>query len=1055
MHMRLLAALLALPSLAFADSHDSDTDDKWDVNAIPGEPIEIPIDTTTGTWMSLDVSPDGETIAFDLLGDIYTVSIDGGDATPIHSGLSWSMQPRFSPDGERIAFTSDAAGGDNIWIMNADGSDAEALTSENFRLLNNPYWSPDGDYIVARKHFTTGRSLGTGEIWMYHVGGGSGVQIIERPNETHQKELGEPAWSPDGRYVYFSVDATPGPIFQYAQDSNGQIFVIRRHDLETGETEDFVTGPGGAVRPEPSPDGRYLAFVRRIGPQSALFLKDLTSGEERPVFTGLDEDLQEVWGVHGLYPNYDWLPDASGIVFWAGGGIHRLDIESGEVAQIPFRVKDTRVVYEAPVPPQDVAPDMFNTKMVRGAAVSPDGSALVFESLGKLYVRSLPDGTPKRLTRDSTGIEYDPSWSADGRSIAYVRWTDEGLGHIRTVRSGGGRSKQVTTEPGHYQDPVFTPDGDSIIFEREAGGYLVSDDWSIETGLFEIPVDGGRPRLVTDNGSHPQFAGDPDRLFVTRRGENGRELVSIDRHGGHAVTHARGELVTEYAVSGDGRHLAYRENYQVFVVPLPSGGKPLTLSTSTNTVPMQRASGDGGNYPHWADGRIYWSLGPELMSAGIDALFAEDGGYEAPRAGISMAMAVEADRPEGIVALDGARIITMADQDGGVIERGTILIDGNRITAVGENLNIPSGAEIIDVSGKTIVPGFIDAHAHSARGLGFIPEQNWIYHATLAFGVTTMFDPSHLATEIFAAAEMQRAGEILAPRIFSTGEIVYGAKAPGYFAEIDSLEDARQHVRRLKAQGAISVKNYNQPRREQRQMVTTAAREENMHVVSEGGSLYHMDLSMVADGNSAIEHNLPQSMLYDDVLQFWSQTKVHYTPTLVVTYGGLTAQTYWEQEDDIWKHPILSRFVPPDLLGAQAKRRTKAPIEDYHHITAAQTARQLADLGVGVSIGAHGQREGLASHWEMWGFAQGGMSPVQVLRTSTIDAARKLGMHYDLGSLEEGKLADLVILNSNPLENIYETDDISHVMLNGRLYDALTLDEEVTGDHDTKPFYWQ
>jgi imidazolonepropionase-like amidohydrolase/Tol biopolymer transport system component len=1056
---------IVLLALAVGSVLAADEEESWDVNAIPGDAREIAIDTRSGSWMSLDVSPDGKIIAFDMLGDVYTLPIEGGQAKSVHSGLSWSMQPRFSPDGREIAFISDAGGADNVWVMKIDGSDARQLTKEDFRLLNNPYWSPDGNYIAARKHFTTQRSLGTGEIWIYHRNGGGGVAVVEKPNEAHQKELGEPAFSPDGRYIYYTLDQTPGSSFVYAQDSNGEVFAIRRHDLETGEDIVFVTGAGGAVRPAPSPDSKYLAFVRRIRGESALFLKDLDSGAEFPIYEGLDRDLQEVWAVHGTYPNMDWMPDSKSVVFWSGGGIKRVDIGSKSVTEIPFHVNDTRTVYDAPRPSVDVAPASFDTTMVRNAEVSPDGSRVVFESAGRLYIKSLPEGAAKRLTSDANEhFEYDPSWSRDGRTITFITWDDQELANVHSVRSSGGKSKRLTRKPGHYHGPRFSADGKSIVFDADSGGYLTSPNWSMQTGVLIVAASGGDVREVTSDGSNPHFGGRNDRLYVTRRGEAGRSLVSIDLNGEKEKIHANGKDLSHYEVSSDDQHFAFRQNYHIYALPLPPGGKPLDLSTSVSSVSMTKASGNGGNYPHWVEGgkTLAWSLGSTLFDASVDELFVvvaegeKDGAYKAPVNGASMSMRLQSDVPSSLVALTGARLVTMSTDDGGVIEDGVIVIEGNRIKAVGASgdIEIPAGAEQVDVSGKTIIPGLIDAHAHGPAGVGVIPEQNWAAYATLALGVTTVHDPSNDATEIFAAAEMQRTGQILSPRIFSTGDIVYGARST-YFAEINSLDDAREHVRRLKAQGAMSIKNYNQPRREQRQQVTTAAREEGMLVVSEGGSLFHMDLSMVADGNSTIEHNLPQSMLYDDVLQFWSQTNVAYTPTLVVTYGGLSAETYWYQETEVWKHPILSKFVPPHILQPRSVRRLKAPDSDYYHTASAATAKLLADKGVLVSIGAHGQREGLGSHWEIWSFAQGGMSSIDALKTATTAPAKALGYDKDLGSLEVGKLADLVVIDANVVENIYQTDKVEMVMLNGRLYDAATLNEKVTGNRTTQPFYWQ
>ena len=226
-------------------------------------------------------------------------------------------------------------------------------------------------------------------------------------------------------------------------------------------------------------------------------------------------------------------------------------------------------------------------------------------------------------------------------------------------------------------------------------------------------------------------------------------------------------------------------------------------------------------------------------------------------------------------------------------------------------------------------------------------------------------------------------------------------------------------------------------------------------VVSEGGSLYHMDMSLIQDGNSSVEHNLPVSAIYDDVVQMFGQTNVAYTPTLSVTYGGVRGEGYFYQESNVWEHPILSKHVPPAMIRAQSARRQMAPEEDYADADAGTGAKKLLEAGVPVSIGGHGQREGLASHWEMWSFARGGMSPIQALSTATTEPARHLGFDKDLGSLEVGKLADLVVLSENPLEDIRNTDKVELVMQGGRMYEAATMNEVFTGSKKRLPYFWE
>lgn len=1080
--MRILAAALlagaasiATPLAAAPKAKDAKAEEKWSVEAPKGAVLkQVAISTDEGTWMDVDVAPDGKTIAFTLLGDIYTLPIEGGTPKRITEGLSWDVQPRFSPDGARIAFTSDRGGGDNIWVMNADGSDKRQVTKEDFRLLNQPAWSPDGRFIAAKKHYTTERSAGTGEVWLYHVSGGGGVQVVERANERLQKELGEPVFAPDGSAIYYTRNTTPGNTFEYAQDSQTGIFAIERHDLATGEVTTAVSGYGGAVRPSPSPDGKEIAFVRRDKDQTQLWVKDLASGRERMIYGKLDLDVQETWAVTGVYPNMDWLPDSSAIVFWAGGKLNRVNRDGSAHAVIPFKVNDTRTVADAPHPVIDVAPDTFATTMPRFATLSPDGSRVVFESLGRLYSKSARGkDAPAPLTGDTADVlEAFPAFSRDGNALAYVRWSDAKLGEI-VIADAQGQNRRVLTGPGHFGNIAFSPDGSMIAFEKREGGYLTAPDFSENPGIYVMPVSGGEPKLVTRDGANPQWGAGNDRLFMVARDGGNLALVSTDLNGEAKRTHAKGDLANDLRIAPDGRTIAFRQNYEVFAMPLVPGGKPVDVSESGGSLPVTKVSSGGADYLGWANGgdTLFWSIGPSLETANVPALFANapktDGdktpAFTPPTTGIPLQVTVQKAKPSGVTVITGARVLTMraglAADDAGVIENGLIVIEGDRITGVYDatvvKIKLPGDARMIDASGKTIMPGLVDAHAHGAYGVGdLIPQQNWALIQDLAMGVTTVHNPSSQASTVFAAAERQRAGLTIGPRIFSTGEIIYGAKAADVYARIDSYDDALAHVRRIKAQGGISVKNYNQPRREQRQMVVRAAAAENMLVVAEGGSLFGMDMNIAADGNSTLEHNIPVDVFYEDVLQFFSKSNTNYTPTLVVTYGGLAGDPYWRQATNVWENPLMIH-TPPKMLLAETGRRVKAPEWAFVDDNNAREARKLAQRGVKVSIGAHGQQAGVGAHWELGSFVRGGMSPVEALKAGTIVPAQSLGMAKDIGSIEPGKLADLVILTDDPSKDIANSDNIEQVMIGGRLYDAKTMNEVGTGDAKRRPYFWE
>ncbi len=1073
----LTAALLNLPAWSSQSTDTAPTpdktapekSDKWDVNNPPGEQQSIVIDTDETTWSNVDVSPDGQTVIFDMLGDIYTMPIEGGTATALTSGLSWSMQGRFSPDGKQIAFISDESGADNLWVMNADGSEPRQVSSEKVNLVHNPNWSPDGDYIAVKKGFVSARSIAAGEIWLYHKAGGNGFQIKKRiGGENAQKTIAEPAFTPDGRYLYYSIDSTPGTTWEYNKNPTTEIFSIRRYDRETGKDIKIAGGPGGAIAPTPSSDGKYLAFVRRVDTKTVLFVKDLTTGLEKPLFDGLDRDLQETNGSQGNFTQFDWTPNNRSLVFWAGGKIHKINAQTAKLTTIPFQVKAEKKVTPALRFNVDVAPDTFDVKMIRWAQKSPDGKKVAYQALGKIYIRDIRSGKRKRLTSQNDHFEFYPTFSRDGETIAYVTWDDQKLGSVRVVDADGGRGEVITTEPGHYVEPDFSPDGEQVVFRRFSGGYLTSPEYSMEPGIYIADVDGDRMERIHDSGNDPHFGADKNRVYFTSFGwGKGAKLHSVDLAGKEVRDHFTSNDIVEYRVSPDGRWIAFLEQFDAYVAPFVKTGKSETLGSSASAVKVKKLSKRSGEFLHWSKDskQVSWAHGATLFSRDLKDAYdympgAPEELPEPVAQGVDLSFSVKADKPKGRVALVGAKVITMknADNEQQIIDNGVVLVNGNRIEAVGNNgdFEIPSGTQVVDVSGKTIIPGIVDVHAHGGQARNeIIPQQNWANYSSLGFGVTTIHDPSNDSSEIFSASEMQRAGKVVGPRIYSTGTILYGAKAPGYRAKINSYDDAKFHVQRLKDLGAISVKSYNQPRRDQRQQVIAAGNELGIMVVPEGGAKFYANMTQIIDGHTGIEHALPIAQGYNDVKQLWSQTESGYSPTFSVAYGGLSGETYWYDRTKVWENERLLRWTPSYMVEPRSIRRTTAPDDHYNHFKVASFAKELREKGVRVVIGAHGQREGLAAHWEIWMMHQGGFTPWEALRGATFDGAKYLGMDNDIGSIEAGKLADIVVIDGDPLADIRRSEHVSYTMINGRLFDATTMNEVARKGHKREPFFFE
>ena len=1039
-----LAALLtaASPPLLAQEAADATDTAQAAAKPDPGPLRTIEFEVNEGTWMFLDVSPDGSTIVFDLLGDLYTLPIDGGGASVLLSGRDWDHMPRYSPDGTRIAFISDRDGMMNLWTVAADGSDPKQYSKARTDPHLSPFWTPDGQIMVRKE----------GELWTYYPEGGSGFKV------DIDGSIQGPAISPDGRYIFYSTSA-------FSAAGGPSSSSLHRFDRTTAETIPL----GSGVRPQISPDGRHMVYARRHHHLVALRVRDLVTGTDRQLVPSITPIAGR--GSQDVLPGYAFTPDGSSVVITIDGGIKRVDVQSGEVGDIPFTATVSQQVAEQILTPMRQPDDDLEVKVPRYPSISPDGSRMVFSALGKLYIMDLPGGTPQRLT-DADEREYMPAFSPDGASIAYVTWTDTDFGHVKVIPTSGGATRTLSAHPGRHSSPAWSNDGTKIAFARGGqGGVELLGDQPHDQDYFElfwVPTEGGDPQLITTMVPsrrrgfpmryYPVIAFNPGgtRLFFSEwEGASGpgqpaqSTLQSVRLDGFDKKGHLKFNAFDEVLPSPDGRRVAYVRRAQVWVSDLPQyPTQVVNLNFQSPSIPLKQLTRQGGNYVGWlGNNTVTWLFTNRLYRQDVEADSAEQVA--------EVRLTVPRARPEGRIAFTNARIITMRGDQ--VIEGGTIVVDGNRIVSVGENVPIPLDAAVVDASGKTIMPGLIDSHAHMHyASFELFPQQKWEYIANLAYGVTTTFDPSAHNIDVFSQAEMVEAGEMLGPRIYSTGDVIYGTESvfPVVYENISGIDAARDVVKRFKAYNPAMLKEYMQLRRDERQWVKQAAREEGVRLTSEGGGDMVRDLTLALDGYTAVEHTLPLTPLHDDVIELVARTGLHYTPTLIVAYLGSNVIQYFEEFEDIHDDPKVRRFTPEAVVEGSRYWR-HVPEEELDFIEGAADGKKILDSGGYVTVGAHGNRQGIGMQWELRTFVMGGFTPLEAIRAATYDGALKIGYERDLGSLEPGKLADFLVLNGNPLEDIRNTGEISYVVKNGFVWDGESMTQVWPEMKALQRFHWQ
>ena len=1080
--------ILALPLLAAAAVVSRPPGDSAALVTVRRDSARtIRFQVTEGTWMSLDVSPDGRTIVFDLLGDLYLLPITGGKARPLTSGRAFDAQPRFSPDGRRVAFISDRSGIPNLWVMDRDGRNPRQLSDlRNIAgsPVSSPTWAPDGCTIVVSQRLGATGPRRVGDVggmvherrWLlasYDAETGAMRWITDTSFDRARSTLG-PVVAPDGHTIYASVEP-------YRADWNVvNAWRVERIDRATGAIVPMVAsrlGRGG-FRPEVSRDGRFLAYVSSSGSSYGLRVLDLKTLRERWV---VPEEVEAVDYPYGAFdardqvPGYAFTPNAAALIIAVGGKIRRIDVVTGRSIVVPFSVDVVRELAPATLHQFTLSDSTVRIRSVMQPTLSPDGNWVAFSALNRVWVMKLasdsgPAEPPRRLTADSVG-EFYPSWSPDGEWIAYSTWCDRQGGAVRRIRARRHRtevaaSERLTTDRALYFHTAFSLDGRRIIVVRANPSVQpvltfnavqppesLTVSWlpssgGVATPIAKVVLPWGPSRLPVEQ---LYVTKEPDRIYLG--------LSSFNWHG----TDSRVELLvtdSEIAIpsfgditgvlSPNGQRALITHRWALSEITRPRHSYWTVDTLDVEQAQMRPFGAELGAATRWGRALAPWiswsGNGHRVLFNQGGMLFVGDirpNGWTAFRR-VAIPLRVPVDVPRGTLALCGARIITMRKQAGGaseVIERGDLVVRDNRILAVGPagTVLLPAGAHRMSLAGKTVLPGYVDTHDHPRVAYGVEGGECWPCLTALAYGVTASRNPAEehqVYNDVFSLRDRERAGELVAPRIFSTGIPHFRDDRP-----IRTLGDAKEVVGPL-AQffDAETFKEYttSSATRVERQLVAEAAAEAGLNATIHTEGI-PWGLTAITDGFTGIEHTFTVR-LYDDVATFIAKSGAIQTHTFGVM-GGLDHLLALPRTPGDLARAL--RFLPPSARREyQAAAYPSFGVADAASVLPMLTsAAHIVARGGCVGMGSHGNFPGIGFHHEMWLHALGGMSNAEVLRAATACGAAAIGHTNDFGSLEPGKLADLQVLDANPLEDIHNTVAIHYVMKNGRLYNAEDLAE--------------